>query len=117
MITALRWIGDAMDSVQQALADYDGDNVWDDVILRLDGFNRAATALLKPVCAGPVFVVGGIGYQWCPDLGHWQSFDAASEIAHALTDPLIAGIAALMGRRFKGRNRKWWRRALRSPAV
>ena len=56
-------------SVQQALADYRGDDVWADVILRLEGYDEAATALLEPVCEVPIFVCAGTAYQWCAELG------------------------------------------------
>src|SRR3954467_12638997 len=82
------WPGNDLDPVQQTLMDYHGDDAWADVIERFDGYDATATAILEPVCAVPVFVVDGTGYQWCPELHLWQAFDAAAEIGEAATDPL-----------------------------
>jgi hypothetical protein len=87
--------GEVVDAVQWALADYDGDNLWRDVIMRLPGYDEASTALLAPIAAGTVFVAAGIGYQWRPELGTWQTFDPAAEIGQAMNDPLIVGILRL----------------------
>lgn len=93
------WPGNTLDSVQQALAAYGGDDIWADVITRLDSYDAAATACLGPVCANPVFVVvTGTAYQWCPELDLWQAVDARADIGEALTDPLRMSIASLLGR-------------------
>jgi hypothetical protein len=59
------------------------------------------------VCAVPVFVVDGTGYQWCPELHLWQAFDAAAEIGEAATDPLAMLIATASTRH---PTRRWWQR-------
>jgi hypothetical protein len=93
------WPDENLDSVQRALAAYQGNDIWADVITPLKDYDAAATALLQPVCAVPVFVVNTTGYQWCSELGVWQAFDAAREIGESITDPLVMGIASALGRR------------------
>ncbi len=97
--------GEAVAAVRQVLADYRGDNLWDDVIVRLPGYDKASSALLQPIAASPVFVAAGIGYQRRPELGTWQTFDPAAEIGQAMSDPLIIGILA-MGNLFRPRRRR-----------
>ncbi len=104
------WPGNALDPVQQTLADYHGHDMWADVIERFDGYDAIATATLEPVCPVPVFVVDGTGYQWCPELDLWQAFDAVAEIGSAATDPLARMFATALGRR---RTRRWWQRFAR----
>jgi hypothetical protein len=105
------WPGNTLDSVQQALAAYDGDDIWADVITRLDSYDAAATALLAPICADPVFVVvTGTAYQWCPALGLWQAVDVRAEIEQAMTDPLTMSIASGIGGRRGRRGRNAFRR-------
>jgi hypothetical protein len=92
------WRGNVLDPVQRALAAYDGDDIWADVITRLDVYDPAATAFLAPVCANPVFVaVTGTAYQWCPELGLWQAVDARADIGEAFTDPLRFSMSSFLG--------------------
>ena len=107
------WPGNALDSVQQTLADYHGHDMWADVIERFDGYDAIATAALEPVCSVPVFVVDGTGYQWCPELDLWQAFDAAAEIGEAGTDPLVMMIARYGSTSGRRRTRRWWQRFTR----
>ncbi len=107
------WPDNALDSVQQALAGYRGDNVPRGVIERLDGYDQPATAILELVCEGPVFVADGTAYQWSSELNVWQAFDAAPGLGDALTDPLvILAATARGGRSFRnrGNKRRWWQR-------
>jgi hypothetical protein len=110
------WPDDALDSVQQALAEYHGDNVPKALIERLDGYDRPATAILELAFGGPVFVADGTAYQWSPELKVWQAFDAAPELGDALTDPLVFLAATARGgrrTRKQGNKRQWWRRSPR----
>ncbi len=108
--SATGWPGNALDAVQHRMAVYDGDDMWADVIERFDGYDATATAILEPVCAVPVFVVDGTGYQWCPELDLWQAFDAAAEIGEAATDPLTLMIARYGSGSRRRRTRRWWQR-------
>ncbi len=101
------WRDNVLDPVQQALAAYDGDDIWADVITRLDNYDAAATAYLGTACANPVFaVVTGTAYQWCPELGLWQAVDARADIGEALSDSLRMSIASVLGRLRGRRGRK-----------
>lgn len=104
------WPDNALDSVQQALAGYRGDNVPKGVIERLDGYDGPATSILELVFQGPVFVADGTAYQWSPELNVWQAFDAAPELGDALTDPLVILAATARGGRKRGNKKRWWRR-------
>lgn len=68
------------DSVQDALSAYRGDDVWSDVILDLDEYDEAATALVDIGQTGNAFVAGGVEYRWRPDLlsdGIWRAEPAS----------------------------------------
>ncbi len=88
--------------------------MWADVILRLEGYDEAATALLEPICEVPIFVCAATAYQWCAELGVWQAFDPASEIGMAMTDPLVRALASAAGRRdaWRVNLRTRWRRII-----
>lgn len=61
-------------ATQQVLArlnSYAGDNIWEDVILRIDGYDEAATAELDPHSYSDRFVAGGVEYRYRRDTLGW----------------------------------------------
>lgn len=65
----------AVDDVQRQLEDYDGDNVWGEVILELDGYDEGTTRIVDRGQTGNAFVASDVVYQWRPDLldGVWHA--------------------------------------------
>lgn len=67
---------DAREYVLDELNDYDGDNVWGEVILRMDGYDEAATeaayqALVRNPFGADVVVIGGTTYHWDQRARRW----------------------------------------------
>ena len=66
------------DQIVSQLDAYAGDNIWEDVIYHLDGFDGAATDELNPITTAwddNRFIAAGVAY-WQTDAG-WFSVNAA----------------------------------------
>lgn len=53
------------------LNSYGGNNIWEDVIRRLPGYDEAATAALDPSYASDVAVIAGTTYRYDGQSQRW----------------------------------------------
>ena len=71
-VIACAWIADT-------LSYYDGDNIWQDVILGLPGYDPAATGAVDHHYTSDGFVADGIVYRLNHSSGEWVGTDDADE--------------------------------------
>lgn len=59
-------------AVLAALNDYTGDNIWQDVIYDLPGFDEEGTDAADPSWSSTQFVAGGLTYRWEASEQEWE---------------------------------------------
>lgn len=81
---------DAREYVLDELNDYDGDNVWGEVILRMAGYDEAATdaAAAGGYHDSDVAVIGGTTYVWDQRDNRWA---VSSDLADQTRTAVVAG--------------------------
>lgn len=59
---------------------YDGDNIWQDVILGIDGFDAERTEAIDPSYSSDRFVAAGTVYRYIAQNSEWVAVTGASDV-------------------------------------
>lgn len=73
----------AEQTVIDTLNAYEGDNIWQDVVLNIPGYDEDATEAIDPSGASDRFVAGGVTYRHEASRGAW---DVVSGVVAAVTE-------------------------------
>lgn len=68
------WIAAADEAHKADPENWDGRDIWTELILDLPGYDSVATDELDPGYRGDRFIAGGVEYRWCEQDNEWQAW-------------------------------------------